>query len=252
MKPKLLTFLVIVVTIAGGMLVASWAAGLGPGFGEGDPPPLPDIALTPPVPPGATPGPYLEEPPLGPQPTSAPPPCESPVPVGGDLPPFASEADLQAYVDRQRELLETYAKRMPDMVWMAGINLKRVLNQEELEEFLSMPGLDWKNIYWESSTSLHSAISSSVGARSLAELEASLRSSGELEPDDTVTGAYYFTAFAPLSTLASVNQHADVLLVDVGALDELFALRAAGGCASRFSIPETLWYEYKRLTAGAD
>lgn len=213
------------------------------GINDDDGPP----ASPPAAPPGVTPGPYYEPSPAPPLPDDAPQTCPTVVDLRGSVPPLDTKQDLDNYVEQQRTLLDNTAEADPARALRAGVNLKRLLDAAELDSLLEAYELKWNNIYWQAlSGEPHGAMSSAVGPQTLTDLKAELTANGELPAGGDVAMYYFTTAETELGTLSALAKEADVLLVDVGPIDQLDAAQAPEGCV-RFALPDPLWYEYKRL-----
>jgi hypothetical protein len=151
-------------------------------------------------------------------------------------------AAVENYVSAQAALLQAMATASPARRVQAGVNLKGLFRQDKIDELLEKYGLTWANIYWEATNGVHGAMSQIVGPKSMTELESELRTNGEIAPSDTVLGSGYFTVQqAPLESLSSLQNAPELLLVDIGPLDELDAAQAEGKCG-RFSLPGPVTY----------
>ena len=160
--------------------------------------------------------------------------CDRTADLRGFSQALDTPAHLQAYVQTQTQALQEIAAKAPDRELRAGVNLKKLVKQNEIGTLLERHGLEWLNIYWESQSGEQGAISSSSGPQSIHALALD-------------AGAYYaIVDFAPVSQLQELSEEEAVYVVDIGRIEELDAAEARRECIM-FALPDPLWFVAQQL-----
>jgi hypothetical protein len=124
-----------------------------------------------------------------------------------------TKSDLKAYVSMRRTLLQTYAQSHPDFPTRVSISLRRPFEQVDLDGLIARNrGVRFLNLTWFSSDGVHGGYP--VGWMTLEEHRAR---------QSFVVGIDWLDAMGTLEEIAKLNVELDVLLADIGPIDQLIA-----------------------------